>query len=95
MRLQWVEVGSARGCHGKGRRTGLGVACCLLKWNFQSRLAPYFSRFAFLKCHFFPFRASALRQLPLPLPEAASAVAAASAAAACAAAIPGVAVRNS
>lgn len=79
--------------------TGKGVACCLLKWNFQSRLAPYFSRFAFLKCHFFPFRASALRQLPLPLPlpEAAAAATAASAAAsssACAA-IPGVAVRNS
>jgi len=42
-----------------------GAACCLLKWNFQSRLAPYFSRFAFLKCHFFPFRAFASqRQLP-------------------------------
>lgn len=38
-----------------------GAACCLLKWNFQSRLAPYFSRFAFLKCHFFPFRAFASR----------------------------------
>lgn len=93
-----MEVGSAKGCQRlrddavkeRGKVTGKGVACCLLKWNFQSRLAPYFSRFAFLKCHFFPFRASALRQLPLPLPEAA----AAASAAACAA-IPGVAVRNS